>query len=132
MHPDNHKPRKRHTKDQISEWVYTAIDFWTEVLQLDSWKIDVKFDLQMTRTYAEVDLEDAEYEVAEFRFNTRYMRKQKVTAAEVSDIVCHELMHCRLAELAQSQSELSIQIEERTVQNLVRALFRARQVGQTD
>jgi hypothetical protein len=132
MHPDNHKPRKNHTKDDISIWVYRAVDLWTEVLQLENWKIDIRFDLREKKTFAAVDTEYAEYECAEISFNTRYIRKEGMKEENVSDMVLHELMHCRIAELAQSQTDLALQVEERTVQNLIRAIHRARQVGQQD
>ena len=132
MNPEHYKKRKRHTKDDISVWVYKSMDLWLEVLQMENWSVDIRFDCHLEKTYAAVDVEDAEYETIEISFNTSHIRKKKTTEAELDDIVLHELMHARIAELAQRDDDHSIAVEERTVQNLVRALKRARQVGTLD
>lgn len=122
--------RRSRTVDGTAEKVYYLIDKWTKRLGLQHWDIRVRFDYHGDG-YAAMDCTSPEYEVATIWINSRRCRKELWTEAQFDSIVLHELVHVKIAKMAEllPDTEEAIKLEESCVTGLTEALLAAEEEG---
>ena len=115
----------KRTVDDMGTRLQGFVDDWQVRLGLSGWNLEVRFDLHEFFADATV-IGPPEYMTGRLRFNTRKMRKEKMTPDELEATVVHEMLHVVLWEaIGEHKHDEQERSEERAVQVITRALLAA-------
>ena len=114
----------KRTIDGLGEQIQGYVEDWKIRLGLSGWDIELQFDLSACVADCRV-IGSPEYETGRIRFNTRRIRSEGFTNAEIEAAVVHEVLHLLLWEvIGEHEHDEQERNEERVVQRITRALLK--------
>ena len=115
---------RNRTIDGLGDKIRGYVKDWQIKLGLSGWDLEISFNLAECIADCRV-IGPPEYETGRLRFNTRKIRKEKLTDAELEAAVIHEVLHILLWEIVgEHANDEQERNEERVVQRITRALLK--------
>ena len=119
----------RRTFDDLGDTIARYSRRWAKLWGVPTWHIELRWSTEDADSYGEAYPDQAHYEIATLRFNTRKIRRESLSDKQIENIVAHEIGHISHYELIEKAhrvddllSEEMQSVEDRTIERHLKAI----------